>query len=37
MNIAITTQRIGNKAIVLVTAMHRVRPSTVFSEKLLSL
>jgi len=37
MNVAITTQRIGNNAMVLVTAIHRVRPTTFFAEKLLSL
>jgi len=33
MNIAITAQRIGKKAMVLVTAIHRVRPTTFFAKK----
>jgi len=37
MNIAITAQRLGNKAMALVTAMRRVRPIAPFSEKFLSL
>jgi len=37
MNIAITTQRIGHNAMVLVTAIHRVRTTTFFAKKLLSL
>lgn len=37
MNIAITTQRIGHNAMVLVTAIHRVRTIMPFTKKLLSL
>jgi len=37
MNIAITTQRLGDKAMVRVTALLRVRPTLSFSNKLLSL
>jgi hypothetical protein len=36
MNIAVTTQRLGNKAMALVTALDRVRPNTSFAKKLLS-
>jgi hypothetical protein len=35
MNIAITTQRLGKKAMVLVTALPQVRPSIPFFKKLL--